>query len=64
VCALGGADLADVARRFEVIDRALKSEAGTGISVGLAALAAGETLEEVMARADAALLEAKKRRVG
>jgi PleD family two-component response regulator len=30
--------------------------------VGLAALSAGETLDEVMARADAALLDAKRMR--
>ena len=63
VCALGGADIADVTRRLEAIDRALKLESGTGISIGLASLAGEETLEEVMVRADTALLEAKAARV-
>ena len=62
VCGLGAADVADVKRRFELIDRSLQAAVGAGISVGLAALAGGETLEEVMARADAALLDAKRRR--
>ena len=63
VCALGAADVADVERRFALIDRSLRAAVGTGISVGLAALAEGETLDEVLARADAALLEAKKVRI-
>ena len=63
VCALGGADLAEVAQRLAVIDRALKREVGTGISVGLASLAADERLEGLMARADMALLDAKRQRV-
>ena len=62
VCGLGGADLGDVERRFNLIRQALVSEVGVGISVGLAALAAEETLDEVTARADASLLEIKKRR--
>ena len=62
VCGLGAADVADVERRFELIDHSLHAAVGAGISVGLAALAAGETLDEVLARADAALLDAKRRR--
>jgi diguanylate cyclase (GGDEF)-like protein len=62
VCGLGAADVADAERRFDLIDRSLHAAVGAGISVGLAALAAGETLEEVLARADAALLDAKRRR--
>jgi diguanylate cyclase (GGDEF)-like protein len=60
VCALGGVDFADVERRFALIDRALQATVGAGISVGLAALAEGELLDDVMTRADAALLAAKQ----
>ena len=62
VCGLGGADLADVERRFRSIDRSLRDEVGVGISVGLAALTEEETLDQLTARADAALLAAKKGR--
>jgi diguanylate cyclase (GGDEF)-like protein len=60
VCGLGGADLDEVERRFSLIRRTLQDDVGVGISVGLAALGADETLDELTARADAALLEAKK----
>jgi diguanylate cyclase (GGDEF)-like protein len=63
VCGIGGVSLEDAERRFELIDRALQDEVGVGVSVGLAALAEGETLEQVTARADAQLLEAKNGRV-
>ena len=62
VCGLGGADLDEVERRFDQIDRSVRDEVGVGISVGLAALAADETLDELTARADLSLLDAKKRR--
>lgn len=62
VCGLGGVEVDEVGRRFELIDRLLESEVGVGISFGLASLAAGETLDGLVARADAALLDAKKRR--
>ena len=62
VCGLGGADLEEVERRFALIHRAVQSEVGVGISVGFAALAPGETLDDVTAKADAALLESKKGR--
>jgi GGDEF domain-containing protein len=62
VCGLGGVDVADVERRFDLIDRSLQAAVGAGISVGLSALAAGETLDDVLARADAALLAAKQAR--
>ena len=62
VCGLGGADLEEVARRYEAIDRAVREEVGVGISVGFAALGAGETLDQLVARADAALLDAKRAR--
>jgi diguanylate cyclase (GGDEF)-like protein len=63
VSGLGGADVEEVERRFRLIRQAVQNDVGIGISVGLATLAANETLDEVTARADAALLDAKKRRV-
>jgi diguanylate cyclase (GGDEF)-like protein len=62
VCGIGGTSLEEVARRFDAIDRSLQEEVGVGISVGLVELAEGETLDGLTARADAALLSAKKRR--
>jgi diguanylate cyclase (GGDEF)-like protein len=62
VCGLGGADLDQVERRFDAIRRSVQNDAGVGISVGLAALASGETLDQLTARADAALLDARNRR--
>ena len=62
VCGLGGADLDQVERRFDAIRRAVRIDVGVGISVGLAALAVGETLDQLTARADAALLDARKGR--
>ncbi len=60
VCGLGGADLADVERRFDLIAQAVQKDVGVGISVGLAALAPDETLDQITARADAILLATKK----
>ena len=62
VCGLGGVDHDVVARRFEVIDRSVQSDVGVGISVGLAQLEPDDTLDLLTARADAALLDVKKRR--
>jgi diguanylate cyclase (GGDEF)-like protein len=62
VCGLGGVDDDVVARRFDVIDRSVQNDVGVGISVGLAGLEPDDTLDRLTARADAALLDAKKRR--
>jgi len=62
VCGLGGVDLDVVDRRFEAIDRSVQSDVGVGISVGLAGLEPDDTLDLITARADAALLDVKKRR--
>jgi diguanylate cyclase (GGDEF)-like protein len=59
VCGLGGVDIADAEARFSEIDGALRRELGVGITVGLATLAIGETPDQLTARADAALLDAK-----
>jgi diguanylate cyclase (GGDEF)-like protein len=62
VCGLGESSVEEVERRFAAIDTLLREEVGVGISVGLADLAVDETLDQLTARADAALLDAKKRR--
>ena len=62
VCGLGGADLDEVERRFGLIFQSLEETVGTGFSVGLASLAVDETLDQLTARADAALLAAKRER--
>ena len=59
VCGLNGTDLAEAGRRFESIGIAIEAEARVGISVGLAALAENETVEELTQRADAAMLKVK-----
>jgi diguanylate cyclase (GGDEF)-like protein len=62
VCGIGGVDLDEVGRRFEAIGRSVQRDVGVTISVGLAELEPNETLDQLTARADAALLEAKKQR--
>jgi diguanylate cyclase (GGDEF)-like protein len=62
VCGLGGIDLADAESRFALIDLALHDATGVGVTVGLAALEPADSLDRVTARADAAMLAAKKRR--
>ncbi len=62
VCGLGGAGLAEVKRRFGLIGQAVREDAGVGISVGLATLGDDETIDQLAARADAALLRVKRKR--
>lgn len=59
VAGLGGMSMDEAARRFAVIDRAVRTDVRVGISVGIAELQPEETLESLMARADVALLEVK-----
>jgi diguanylate cyclase (GGDEF)-like protein len=61
VCGLGGADLETVERRFDTIGASVQELIGVGISVGLASLGEDETLDQLTARADAILLDVKKR---
>ncbi len=61
VCGLGGTDVAEAARRFDTIGAAIEADAQVGISVGLAALIADETGDELTERADAAMLKVKAR---
>ena len=63
ICALSDADLNNARNRFARIQTALEqTHPGGSISVGLAQMRAGETLEKLMARGDIALREAKNRR--
>jgi diguanylate cyclase (GGDEF)-like protein len=62
VCGIGGVDLEEVERRFSAINQSVVDDVGVSISVGLAGLEPDETLEHLTARADAALLAAKKKR--
>jgi diguanylate cyclase (GGDEF)-like protein len=57
---IGGADIGEVERRLFAARRSLYADTGATFSFGLAALAWGETLEQLMVRADAVLLEAKR----
>jgi diguanylate cyclase (GGDEF)-like protein len=62
VCGLSGVDPESVERRFGAIDRALQDAVGVGITVGLASLLPNNTLDKLISRADAALLDGKRRR--
>jgi diguanylate cyclase (GGDEF)-like protein len=63
VCALSEADLDYARERFEAIHAALAElHHGASISVGFARLQAGDTLDDLIARGDAALYEAKQRK--
>jgi diguanylate cyclase (GGDEF)-like protein len=59
VCGLGATDLEEASLRFKSISAAIEADAGVGISVGLVALEAGETAQQLTERADAAMLEVK-----
>ncbi len=62
VCALSNADLDGARRRFAAIRDTIRQADATGsITVGLAALAPGDTLQDLVARCDAALYRAKAR---
>jgi len=62
VCGLSGVDPEGVERRFDAIDEELQDAVGVGITVGLAALLPNDTLNTLISRADAALLDGKKAR--
>ena len=59
VCGLSGTDLEEASTRFEEIRRAVAADAQVGISVGLAALAPGDTVDGLTERADTAMLAMK-----
>ena len=62
VCGLGGVDPEGVERRFRAIEQELQEAVGVGITVGLASLLPSDTLDNLISRADADLLEGKRRR--
>ena len=62
LCGLGGLGLDEAGSRFEAIGRSVESKTGVTISVGIAGLHPDETLDQLTARADTALLDAKRRR--
>lgn len=62
VCGLAGTDLPEAARRFDLISRTVKADAGIDLSVGLAQLQAGDTAEALTERADAAMRGVKAAR--
>ena len=59
VCGLGGTNLAEAQRRFDLIGVAIEADAGVGISVGFAELQPGDTADGLAERADAAMLGVK-----
>ena len=62
VCALSDFDLDAARLRFDEIQAALdRTRKGCSISVGLAELQSGDTLDDLTARGDSALYEAKRR---
>ena len=64
VCALSGAELAEAEQRFAFVNSALGAEPeAASVTVGLAELRLGESAEDLVARADAALYEQRRERV-
>jgi diguanylate cyclase (GGDEF)-like protein len=61
ICTISDAALEDANRRFEEIRLALAERGSASVSVGLAALGEGDTLEMLVDRADAVLLETRRR---
>lgn len=64
VCAISGVGADEVDLRFEQIRQSLYADTGASISIGMATLADGETLGQLTARADVALMGAKRTRTG
>jgi diguanylate cyclase (GGDEF)-like protein len=62
ICGISSIGPDEVQHRIGVIDQSLRNATGVGITAGLASLTANESLEELTARADAALIEAKRNR--
>ena len=61
LCGLPGTDLAAAQHRFDAVATTLAEQnPGTSVSIGLAELAAQDTLETLIARADAALYAARR----
>jgi diguanylate cyclase (GGDEF)-like protein len=63
ICTISDVDLEGARRRMEEIGEALREvHPGSSVSAGLATLGEGDTLETLIERADAALLEARPAR--
>ena len=62
ICTFSDTDLEGARKRFEEIRVALAEKGGAPVSVGFALLGEGDTLETLIERADAALLEARARK--
>ncbi len=62
ICGISSIDPDEVQHRIGVIDQSLRNATGVGITAGLATLTADESLDELTATADAALIEAKRNR--
>ncbi len=62
ICGIASIDPSEAQHRIHVIDQSLRNATGVGVTAGLAMLTSNETLEELTARADAALLENKRNR--
>jgi diguanylate cyclase (GGDEF)-like protein len=61
VCIFTNITLEEGRRRLEEANELLSQTAGSSITVGLAAVQQGDTLEGLLARGDQALVEAKQR---
>jgi len=64
VCGLGGTGIPEAKKRFKAISAAVEADIGAGISVGLAEIAPGYTVDVLIQRADAAMFEVKAVRRG
>jgi diguanylate cyclase (GGDEF)-like protein len=62
IAGISSIDTGEVQHRIGVIDQSLRSATGVGITAGLAELTSNESLDELTAKADAALIEAKRDR--
>ncbi len=62
VCGIAWIDPGEVQQRITLIDQSLRHATSVGVTAGLASLSSDESLDELTARADAALLEAKRSR--
>jgi len=63
ICGISSIDPDEVQHRIGVIDQSMRNATGVGITAGLATLTSDESLDELTAKADAALIEAKRNRV-
>ncbi len=60
VAGMGGVAIEEAQQRFDLIAQALRSDHGISISVGVASLAPGESVDELIERADGALTRQRR----